>query len=114
MKKTKAEKLKGIARNAEKSQRDADGVQPVNPPEEHYKNYLSGKARAFRTQFAADVKATRESAGLTVAVLAEKAGIARRYLYEIESGEKGPSLEIAHQIGVALDRTFTIGKQQPS
>lgn len=55
--------------------------------------------------FAHRLKAHREAAGFTLAELAERAGISKTYLWELEkdeAGEKSPSVDVAKKIAAAL------------
>ena len=44
------------------------------------------------------IKTARESSGLTIETLAERAGITERYLYRIENEGKKPSYEVLHKL----------------
>lgn len=48
------------------------------------------------------IKAARIAAGLTQGELAEKAGLARQYVYQVESGREGARLETLWALAVAL------------
>ena len=63
-----------------------------------------GKSRKpdVRERFGYAVKNRREAAGLTQEELAEKAGIHRTYLSEIERGTRNPSLVNIERLAAAL------------
>ena len=44
------------------------------------------------------IKAARESAGITIEALADKANITERYLYRIENEGKKPSFDVLHKL----------------
>lgn len=44
------------------------------------------------------IKTAREKAGITIEVLAEKAGITERYLYRIENEDKKPSYDVLYKL----------------
>ena len=56
------------------------------------------------------IKATREKAGITIEVLAEKAGITERYLYRIENEDKKPSFgvlcKLIRELSISPDLIF--------
>lgn len=52
--------------------------------------------------FAENVRARRQHLGLTLADVAEKSGVSRAMLSEIESGDKTPTIAVASQITDAL------------
>jgi transcriptional regulator with XRE-family HTH domain len=56
----------------------------------------------FRKRFGRAVKARRHEVGYTQRELAERAGIAEKYLSRIEMGLATPSVLVAHQLAVAL------------
>ncbi len=49
------------------------------------------------------IRELRHAKGLTVAVLAERAGISHGYLTRVENGKRGLSVELAEQLAMALD-----------
>ena len=50
------------------------------------------------------LKEVRESVGMTVAELAEAAGVSRQYVYALEAGRRdNPSKDIRLRIATALD-----------
>ncbi len=51
----------------------------------------------------ARIKAERKRRGLTLEALAEKAGISRNYLWELEAGRKAPALGTLRELGAALN-----------
>lgn len=44
------------------------------------------------------IKSTREKAGITIEVLAEKVGITERYIYRIENEGKKPSYDVLYKL----------------
>lgn len=62
------------------------------------------------TRVTNDIRAQRESAGLTQAGLAAQIGVTRQTLIAIEQGRYSPTLELAFQLarilGVRLDDLF--------
>lgn len=61
-----------------------------------------------------NLKARRESVGMTQAELADKIGISRYSIIEYESCRKSPTLDTAQRIAAALDTTldYLIGKSE--
>ena len=49
------------------------------------------------------IKAERKRQGLTLETLAEKLGISRNFLWEIEAGRKAPALSTLYRLGVTLN-----------
>lgn len=49
------------------------------------------------------IKAERKRQGLTLEVLAERVGISRNFLWEIEAGRKAPALNTLYNLGVTLN-----------
>jgi len=63
------------------------------------------------------VRKLREFKGFSLPLLAEKAGISKGYLWQLENKKKNPSIEILEKIAKALDLTIgeilgykTVGK----
>lgn len=56
------------------------------------------------------LKAAREKAGITIEVLAERAGITERYLYRIENEGKKPSFDVLYklirELSISADSIF--------
>ena len=56
------------------------------------------------------LKAAREKAGITIEALAERAGIAERYLYRIENEGKKPSFDVLYklirELSISADSIF--------
>ncbi len=52
--------------------------------------------------FAARLRSLRAEAGLSVAALAEKAGIARTSLHNIEAGRREPTFSTLQRLALAL------------
>ena len=48
------------------------------------------------------IKSARKQQGLTLEVLAEKIGISRNFLWEIEAGRKAPALNTLYNLGMVL------------
>lgn len=73
------------------------------------------RERSFRRSFGHAVRAARDTAGLTQRELAEKVGIAEKYLSRIELGLATPSVYIssnlARALGLSLDTLTGIEKQ---
>lgn len=61
-----------------------------------------------------NLKARRESVGMTQSQLADKLGISRYSIIEYESCRKSPTLNTAQRIAAALDTTldYLIGKSE--
>lgn len=57
--------------------------------------------------FAARLASLRTEAGLSVYALAQRSGVSRMYLGELERGTKEPSLEVARKIAAALGRSLS-------
>jgi putative transcriptional regulator len=55
------------------------------------------------TRVTNDIRAFREAAGLTQAVLAARVGVTRQTLIAIEQGRYSPTLELAFQISRVLE-----------
>jgi transcriptional regulator with XRE-family HTH domain len=73
----------------------------------------SRKSRSdVRQRFGQAVKARREELELTQEVLAEKAGIHRTYLSDIERGSRNPSLinieRLAHALSLRTSELFQL------
>lgn len=49
------------------------------------------------------IKAERKEQGLTLEALAEKVGISRNFLWEIEAGRKAPALPTLYNLGATLN-----------
>jgi transcriptional regulator with XRE-family HTH domain len=56
----------------------------------------------LRTVFGKNVKVARTGAGLTQGALAERVGVSRYYLAQIEAGRANPSLDIIAALAWAL------------
>jgi transcriptional regulator with XRE-family HTH domain len=66
-----------------------------------------GRAKAdIRERFGDAVRARREQLGLTQEDLADKAGIHRTYLSDVERGSRNVSLVNIERIGIALSLTL--------
>lgn len=63
---------------------------------------IGGVKRAPHVVFGQNVCRLRTSAKLTQENLAEKADLSRRYIQEIESGSKNPSVNTAVRLKMAL------------
>lgn len=60
----------------------------------------------FSQAFGRNINRLRTSAGITQEGLAEKADISRRFLQEIEAGEKQPTVKTAAKLRFALNCTW--------
>ncbi len=60
---------------------------------------------AVQKRLGANIKRRREEAGLTQAVLAERAGIHRTFLNQVENGRKGVTIGVLVRLAVALGAT---------
>ncbi len=58
--------------------------------------------------FATRLRTMRTEASLSVTDLAEKSGLARTYLHDLEAGRRQPSLATATRLVVALDRSLAV------
>jgi len=57
--------------------------------------------------FATRLAALRREAALSVAELAQRAGLTRQYLHLLERGQREPSLRVAADLAAALGRDLT-------
>lgn len=57
--------------------------------------------------FAARLRSLRESAGMSIVDLAEKAGIPRQTVHLLENGDRQPSLATAAKLAEALGKTLS-------
>lgn len=64
-------------------------------------------AQAPRAAIARAVKQRRQMAGLSLSALADKAGLSKSTLSQLESGQGSPSVETVWSISVALDVPFS-------
>jgi transcriptional regulator with XRE-family HTH domain len=55
--------------------------------------------------FGRNVRQARESMGLTQQLLANKSGLSRTYLCDVERGLRNPNLLTVRRMAVALDRS---------
>jgi len=53
-------------------------------------------------RFGSNVKRLRKEAGLSQEAFADKAGIARSYMSEVEVGRRNPTLKVVERIASAL------------
>ncbi|MET0240583.1 MAG: helix-turn-helix transcriptional regulator [Sphingobium sp.] len=53
-------------------------------------------------QFGANVKRLRKEAGLSQEEFAEKAGVARSYMSDVEVGDRNPTLKVVERLALAL------------
>lgn len=60
---------------------------------------------AIQKRLGENIKQRREEAGLTQAVLAERAGIHRTFLNQVENGRKGVTIGVLVRLAMALDAT---------
>jgi transcriptional regulator with XRE-family HTH domain len=58
---------------------------------------------SHQDQFAAWLRERRQSAGLSQEQLAEKAGLHRTYVSQLERGLKSPTLDVLADLAAALD-----------
>lgn len=54
--------------------------------------------------FPARLRSLMDAAGVSVSVLAAKAGVNRQYLHRLLSGERSPSLDVAERLANALGK----------
>ncbi len=65
------------------------------------------KRSRFSAAFARAVRRTRLAAKLTQEKVAEKAGVHPVYVSMVERGESVPTIEVAHRIATALDKSLS-------
>ena len=62
------------------------------------------------------IRAIREEKNISQSVLADKVGISRRFLCDIESGKSSPSvytaIKISEELNVALDKLFLVNRPE--
>ena len=68
-------------------------------------------ARELPATFPARLRSLRESAGLSVAQLAEACGLHRQAVYKLESGESRPTWDTVQQLAAALGVTTDTFKE---
>ncbi|MGH3455232.1 MAG: helix-turn-helix domain-containing protein, partial [Nocardioidaceae bacterium] len=66
----------------------------------------AGRTGAPLAVIAASLRAERRRAGLSLAEVARRAGIAKSTLSQLESGTGNPSIETLWALGIALDVPF--------
>ncbi|MGD3112162.1 helix-turn-helix domain-containing protein [Streptomyces sp. YGL11-2] len=74
----------------------------------------SGPTEPFIERLGREVRSRRQGAGLTVQTLADKAGLSRRMLTQIEQGTANPSLVTVDKIARALGVDFATLIAQPT
>ena len=67
---------------------------------------MSGPTLEFVTRLGGQLRARRQEAGLTVQQLADRSGVSRRMLTQIELGQANPSLVTVDKVARALDTDF--------
>lgn len=73
----------------------------------------SHATQAPRAAIARAVKLRRQMAGLSLSALAEKAGLAKSTLSQLESGQGSPSVETVWSIAIALEVPFSTLVEPP-
>lgn len=59
--------------------------------------------------FGGRLRRLREAAGLSVGELAQRVGLTRQYLYDLESGRKAaPSLDVARRLAESLGKKLRV------
>lgn len=72
-------------------------------PNRRADSFVGNIRQSILVRFGAALKERRRSCGLTQAELAQKSGLNRSYISEVECGRENISLERAERLAVALD-----------
>ena len=67
---------------------------------------MTGPTTDFLSQLGEQLRARRQDAGLTVQQLADRSGVSRRMLTQIELGQANPSLVTVDKVARALGTDF--------
>jgi len=67
----------------------------------------SGDTMTLKKAIAGQIRAKRETAGISQDKLAAKAGVSTRYYQSIEAADKQPSLDTVFKLAIALDCDYT-------
>lgn len=76
----------------------SDGSREVRDVEIDYSDYVSNTYENIKTYIAKNIARLRTEKGLTCEDIAEKVGVSRQYISQLENGEKNVSLEILSKI----------------
>lgn len=74
----------------------------------HFRFGQSMSNKSEPKSFAVRLRELRESEGLSVQQLAQRAGLSRDFVHRLERGEREPSLDAAKRLAAALGRGLEV------